>query len=138
MPLHTLALPGLKPYIHSPLHYDRMDNAHLYLLSAEAVVKFIVPYEDQPPTAVNYMPYTWDDDDNFCVLGLHRAFVQTYGNSPKRTAISFARDHGEHCSKTWEATTARDYGFLLLDDYSGRVIEQTDKVSVFLIDYPPT
>ncbi|KAJ8701502.1 hypothetical protein PTI98_000270 [Pleurotus ostreatus] len=136
MPLHTLALPGLKPHIHSPLHYDRMGNAHLYLLSAEAVVKFMVPYEDRPPMVVNYMPYTWDDAI-FCVLGLHHAFVQTYGNSPKRTAISFARDHGEHCSKTWEAPTARDYGFLLLDDYSGRIIEQTED-NVFLIDYPPT
>lgn len=43
----------------------------------------------------------------------------------------------EHCSKTWEVPEERDYiyGFLLLDDYSGRVVERTGRDNVFVTDY---
>ncbi|KDQ22304.1 hypothetical protein PLEOSDRAFT_171720 [Pleurotus ostreatus PC15] len=136
VPLHTLALPGLKTHIRSPLHYDPLSNACLYLANAEAVVKLIIPYEDRPPAAVKYMPYTWDDNDSFCVLSSHRAYVQTRGRFSRRTAMLLAYDN-EHCSKTWEVPEERDYiwGFLLLDDYSGRVVERTGRDNVFVTDY---
>ncbi|KAJ8701501.1 hypothetical protein PTI98_000269 [Pleurotus ostreatus] len=136
VPLHTLALPGLKTHIRSPLHYDPLSNACLYLANAEAVVKLIIPYEDRPPATVKYMPYTWDDNDSFCVLSSHRAYVQTRDRFSRRTAMLLAYDN-EHCSKTWEVPEERDYiwGFLLLDDYSGRVVERTGRDNVFVNDY---
>ncbi|KAL4260760.1 hypothetical protein AB1N83_008352 [Pleurotus pulmonarius] len=118
IPLHTLDLPGMKPYILCPLYLDRLGTASLYLACARAAVKLTIPNDNQPPTVTDYLTY---DEDNMCrALTLHRAYFRKHATA---TAFLLAHPYDEHWRQVWEIEDRNyDWG-PLLDDYSGRIVE---------------
>lgn len=131
MPLHTLHLPGMDPYLLCPLHLDRLGTASLYLACAHAVVKLTVPYDDQPLIVADYLAYnegrswTW-------ALTLHRAYFR---KGTTATAVLLARGFDENCTQVWDIVDRNYDAGPLVDDYSGRIVERARmnyKIVVFL------
>lgn len=131
MPLHTLDLPGMQPYLLCPIHLDRLGTAYLYLACAHAAVKLTVPYDSQPPSVVDYLAY---DDNGTCVRALtpHRAYFRRRTTA---TAVVLARGCNERWNQVWEVGNRNYDKGPLLDDYSGRIVERARmnyKILVFL------
>ncbi|KAJ8701514.1 hypothetical protein PTI98_000282 [Pleurotus ostreatus] len=131
MPLHTLHLPGMDPYLLCPLHLDRLGTASLYLACAHAVVKLTVPYDDQPLIVADCLaynegrPWTW-------AITLHRAYFR---KGTTATAVLLARGFDENCTQVWDIVDRNYDAGPLVDDYSGRIVERARmnyKIVVFL------
>ncbi|KAF7430372.1 hypothetical protein PC9H_006077 [Pleurotus ostreatus] len=131
-PLHTLALPGLNPYVYTPIYFSLLGNAHFYVASTEAVVKLTIPHDGQPPTGEDYIRHSPGDRCAYA-FSLHRAYFRRLST---RKVLSFSRDYDERCIKTWEASEEHNYGWRpLLDDFSGRIIERASDEYIFVLDH---
>ncbi|KAL4252424.1 hypothetical protein AB1N83_013317, partial [Pleurotus pulmonarius] len=137
MPLHTIILPGMNPYSLCPIQVDLLGNASMYLDCARAMVKLTIPYDDRPPTVVDYLTYNTDSTWTR-VLTSHRAYFRR-GTTGR--AVLLARGYDERCNQIWEVEGRNYDRGPLLDDYSGRIVERARmnfETVVFLRSYDST